>query len=75
MEFPDGARLSDSDNDDARSETDPHRALNIDLEEYVHHLLFPFLPTKSLQVYQAWLKFNFFKEKTLKMEMKWLDIR
>jgi len=53
MELPDGARLSDSDNDDARSETDPHRALNIDLEEYVHHLLFPFLPTKSLQVYQA----------------------
>jgi len=37
MELPDGARLSDSDNDDARSETDPHRALNINLEEYVYH--------------------------------------
>ena len=38
MELPDGARLSDSDNDDGHSETDPHRALNIDLEEYIYHL-------------------------------------
>lgn len=34
MELPEGARLSDSE-DDGRPQTDPHRALNIDLEEYV----------------------------------------
>lgn len=33
MELPEGARLSDSE-DDGRPQTDPHRALNIDLEEY-----------------------------------------
>lgn len=34
MELPEGARLSDSE-DDGRPQTDPHRALDIDLEEYV----------------------------------------
>ena len=34
MELPEGARLSDSE-DDGRPQTDPHRALNIDLEEYI----------------------------------------
>lgn len=34
MELPEGARLSDSE-DDGRPQSDPHRALDIDLEEYV----------------------------------------
>lgn len=34
MELPEGARLSDSD-DDGRPQSDPHRALDIDLEEYI----------------------------------------
>jgi hypothetical protein len=38
MELPEGARLSDSE-DDGRPQTDPHRALNIDLEEYVFFLI------------------------------------
>ena len=33
MELPEGARLSDSE-DDGRPQTDPHRALNIDLDEW-----------------------------------------
>ena len=32
MELPEGARQSDSD-DDERPQSDPHRALNIDLDE------------------------------------------
>jgi len=36
MELPEGARLSDSDDDDGRPQTDPHRALDIDLEGYLH---------------------------------------
>ena len=42
MELPEGARLSDSE-DDSRPETDPHRALNIDLEAYVCVILFIYL--------------------------------
>jgi hypothetical protein len=38
MELPEGARLSDSE-DDGRPQTDPHRALNIDLEEYDFFLI------------------------------------
>lgn len=39
MELPEGARLSDSE-DDGRPQTDPHRALNIDLDEYDTLLIF-----------------------------------
>jgi len=33
MELPEGARLSDSDEENSLPQTDPHRALNVNLEE------------------------------------------
>lgn len=38
-EMPEGAELSDADQDGGLSEADPHRALDIDLDMYV---LFPY---------------------------------